>query len=176
MQRHYLLSTLLVVTAACQQQQADPATNEATAANAANATVPERAQPALASTASPRSAGCADRLSFVMNPARTQAVIQDRMPAERLEQVRAGTERLFKEVAGEMCASGELPPTAFDAYDQVMVTDAEGASEPNIYPGERRTLNYELAFADDQTVPPPAEFRAAFLCMGDPAREGCASD
>ena len=173
MTRRFLLLTSLVVAAACQQQQTDRASNTSTTSNVA---APAAAVPVQAVEAAPRAAGCADQLTFVMNPSPNQAVMQDRMPADRLEQVRSGTERRFKEVAAQMCGAGELAQTAFTAYDRVMVTDAEGATEPNIYPGEGRTLNYEFAFADDQTLPPAAEFRAAFLCMANPNQEGCFND
>ena len=169
MGRFLFASAFLV--AACQQQAGgDANAGGASNVNAAVNAVAAQARPAPAAT------GCADRLVFVMNPEPSQLALQQHMAAERLESVRRATEERFKAVARAMCAGGELPSTTFDAFDRVMITDAEGATEPTIHAGENRTLNYELAFAGDQNVPSEEAFRSALLCLQDANREGCFED
>jgi hypothetical protein len=170
MDRRYLCLASSLVAAACHQPADIP---NATASNAA---APANIAAANMAAAVPHAGGCADRLAFVMNPSPDQLVIQEHMPAETLERVRSGTEQRFKSVANRMCASGDLPRSLFDAYDRIMITDAEGATEPTLYAGEHRTLNYELAFAGDQTLPAEDMFRDAFLCLQDANREGCFED
>jgi hypothetical protein len=172
MGRPQVLFASLLVLAGCQQQPGGNST--ASASPIANDAI--RVTIATASPDAPPGTGCADRLVFVMNPEPAQLALQEHMPAERLESVRRGTAERFRTVASAMCAGGDLPASAFDAYDRVMITDAEGATEPTLYAGENRTLNYELAFAGDQTVPSEAMFREAFLCLHDPNREGCHED
>jgi len=172
MGRRYLYVASLVIAAACQARR-DDAPNAPTSSNAA---APANVIASNSAGAAPRTSGCADRLDFVMNPTPDQQVLQDHMPTETLERVRIGTEQRFKMVANAMCARGDLPAQLFDAFDRVMITDAEGATEPTLYAGENRTLNYELAFAADQTVPAEDMFRDAFLCLHDQNREGCFQD
>lgn len=170
--RHLYLASLLIA-AACHQQSNDSPNVGAASSNMA---APSNVTASNAVGAASQASGCADRLDFVMNPSPAQLVLQEHMPTETFERVRSGTEQRFKSVANGMCASGALPASAFDAYDRVMITDAEGATEPTLYAGENRTLNYELAFAGDQTVPPEDLFRDAFLCLHDQNREGCFQD
>jgi hypothetical protein len=171
MERRYLYLASSLIVAACQQQPAEvPNASASMDSAAANIVGPNTA------AAVPQASGCADRLNFVMNPSPAQLSMQEHMPTETLERVRSGTEQRFKSVANRMCAGGDLPASLFGAYDRVMITDAEGATEPTLYAGENRTLNYELAFAGDQTVPADEMFRDAFLCLQDATREGCFED
>ena len=172
MDRRYLYLASLLIAAACRPQPAEVPN----AAASSNTVAPANMAAPNITAAALQAGGCADRLDFVMNPSPAQLVVQEHMPAETLERVRSGTEQRFKSVANRMCAGGDLPASAFDAYDRVMITDAEGATEPTLYAGENRTLNYELAFAGDQTVPTEDMFRDAFLCLHDPNREGCFED
>jgi hypothetical protein len=168
--RHLLIACLLVAPA-CQKAPDAPSNNTAAATNLASANAVSPA-PATASVG----AGCADRLTFTMNPDKGQEVIQDHLSAAVLEQVRKGTEARFKTVANRMCSTGELPAAALAPFDRVVITDAEGASEPTIYPGEGKVLNYELAFAGSQDIPGEADFHDAFLCLKDPKGGHCYED
>jgi hypothetical protein len=173
MTSRYLIIACLLAAPACQKAPDAPAGNTAAAANLASANAAAPAAPTAPTSAS---AGCADRLVFAMNPDKGQEALQDHLAPAKLEQVRKGTEARFKTVANRMCVSGELPAAALAPFEKVVITDAEGASEPTIYAGEGKVLNYELAFAGSQDIPGEAEFHDAFLCFKDPQRGHCYED
>ena len=65
--------------------------------------------------------------------------------AAAAEQARARIEAAFRRTASALCVAGTLSVATFLGFDRVVLSHAEGAMEPTLYPGHTpRTLIYEL--------------------------------
>jgi ABC-type transport system substrate-binding protein len=88
------------------------------------------------------------------------------------------TGTVFAAAAAHLCASGVVRPTHFARYRRLLVRNAEGAAEPNIYDDAEEqpgALIIEFAFADG---PPPtqAAVEAALRCWRNPSGAGCSAE
>jgi hypothetical protein len=81
----------------------------------------------------------------------------------------------FAAAAARLCAAGAVRPAQFASYRRLLVRNAEGAMEPNIYDDAEEqpgALIIEFAFAGG---PPPtqAQVETAIRCWRSPEAEGC---
>ena len=94
--------------------------------------------------------------------------------AARAQQV--GT--LFAAAASHLCAGGTVRPAHLARYRSLLVRDAEGATEPNIYDDAEEhpgALIIEFAFAD-AGPPTQAQVEAALRCWRNPHGAGCSTE
>ena len=94
--------------------------------------------------------------------------------AARAQQV--GT--LFAAAASHLCGSGVVRPASLARYRSLLVRDAEGATDPNIYDDAEEhpgALIIEFAFAGGG-APSQAQIEAALRCWRNPHAAGCSSE
>jgi hypothetical protein len=87
------------------------------------------------------------------------------------------TGAVFAAAATHLCAAGVVRPANVARYHGLLVRDAEGASEPNIYDDAEEhpgTLIIEFAFAGAGS-PSQAQVEAALRCWRNPHGPGCAT-
>lgn len=81
----------------------------------------------------------------------------------------------FSAAATHLCASGIVRPAHLARYRSLMVRNAEGATDPNIYDDAEEhpgVLIIEFAFADGGP-PTQAQIEAAMRCWRNPHGAGC---
>ena len=86
------------------------------------------------------------------------------------------TGTIFAAAANHLCAAGVVRPANFTRYRSLLVRDAEGAANPNIYDDAEEhagALIIEYAFAGD-SPPTQAQIEAALRCWRNPHGAGCA--
>ncbi|HEV2815861.1 MAG TPA: hypothetical protein VGW40_01360 [Allosphingosinicella sp.] len=88
------------------------------------------------------------------------------------------TGTVFAAAASRLCASGALRAAHFARYRRLLVRNAEGADNPNIYDDAEEqpgALIIEYAFADG---PAPAQgaVEAALRCWRNPNAAGCSEE
>jgi len=88
------------------------------------------------------------------------------------------TGTVFAAAANHLCASGIVRPANVARYRSLLVRDAEGATDPNIYDDAEEhpgALIIEFAFAD---AGPPSQIQveAALRCWRNPHGAGCATE
>ncbi|TMJ20222.1 MAG: hypothetical protein E6G92_10855 [Alphaproteobacteria bacterium] len=88
------------------------------------------------------------------------------------------TGALFASAASHLCASGVVRPANLARYRRLLVRNAEGANEPNIYDDAEEqpgALIIEFAFAGG---PPPTQeaVEAALRCWRNPGAAGCSAE
>jgi hypothetical protein len=84
----------------------------------------------------------------------------------------------FAAAAAHLCGSGAVRPANFARYRSLLVRDAEGATDPNIYDDAEEhpgALIIEFAFAGGGT-PSQAQIEAALRCWRNPHGPGCATE
>ncbi|HYJ53894.1 MAG TPA: hypothetical protein VEW04_12070 [Allosphingosinicella sp.] len=126
-------------------------------------------------SAQPRGGAAACRISL---PASADA--QSFTAAERQDGAASAqqTGTVFAAAASHLCASGVVRPANLSRYRRLLVRNAEGAAEPNIYDDAEEqpgALIIEFAFADG---PPPtqAAVEAALRCWRSPGSAGCSAE
>jgi hypothetical protein len=85
---------------------------------------------------------------------------------------------IFAAAASHLCASGIVRPVNLARYRRLLVRNAEGAAEPNIYDDAEEqpgALILEFAFADGGPPAQPA-VEAALRCWRNPNAAGCSSE
>ena len=88
------------------------------------------------------------------------------------------TGTVFAAAANHLCASGVVRPINVARYRSLLVRDAEGASDPNIYDDAEEhpgALIIEFAFAD-AGPPTQAQIEAALRCWRNPHGAGCSTE
>ena len=88
------------------------------------------------------------------------------------------TGAIFATAATHLCASGVVRPANVARYRSLLVRDAEGAAEPNIYDDAEEhpgALILEFAFADGGP-PTQAQVETALRCWRNPQRAGCSAE
>jgi ABC-type transport system substrate-binding protein len=88
------------------------------------------------------------------------------------------TGTVFAAAAARLCATGAVRPADFARYRRLLVRNAEGAMEPNIYDDAEEqpgALIIEFAFVDG---PPPAQAQVetAIRCWRAPDTAGCSEE
>ena len=84
----------------------------------------------------------------------------------------------FAAAATHLCAAGVVRPANVARYRSLLVRDAEGAANPNIYDDAEEhpgALIIEYAFADGGP-PSQAQIEAALRCWRNPHGAGCATE
>src|SRR3954467_6966477 len=88
------------------------------------------------------------------------------------------TGTVFAAAANHLCASGVVRPANVARYRSLLVRDAEGAADPNIYDDAEEhpgALIIEFAFAD-AGPPSQAQVEAALRCWRNPHGAGCSTE
>ena len=88
------------------------------------------------------------------------------------------TGTIFAAAANHLCASGVVRPAHVARYRSLLVRDAEGATDPNVYDDAEEhpgALIIEFAFAD-AGPPTQAQVEAALRCWRNPHGAGCATE
>jgi hypothetical protein len=88
------------------------------------------------------------------------------------------TGTVFAAAATHLCAAGVVRPANVARYRSLLVRDAEGATNPNIYDDAEEhpgALIIEYAFADGG-APTQAQVEAALRCWRNPRGAGCATE
>lgn len=88
------------------------------------------------------------------------------------------TGAVFAAAATHLCGTGVVRPAAFARYRSLLVRDAEGAANPNIYDDAEEhagALIIEYAFAGGGP-PTQAQVEAALRCWRNPHGPGCATE
>ena len=86
------------------------------------------------------------------------------------------TGTIFAAAANHLCAAGLVRPANVARYRSLLVRDAEGATNPNVYDDAEEhpgALIIEYAFADGGP-PTQAQVEAALRCWRNPHGPGCA--
>ncbi|MBV9881973.1 MAG: hypothetical protein JO276_03100 [Sphingomonadaceae bacterium] len=84
----------------------------------------------------------------------------------------------FAAAATHLCGSGVVRPANLARYRSLLVRDAEGATEPNIYDDAEEhpgALIIEFAFAGGG-APSQAQIEAALRCWRNPHAAGCSTE
>ena len=84
----------------------------------------------------------------------------------------------FAAAANHLCGAGVVRPANVARYRSLLVRDAEGATNPNIYDDAEEhagALIIEYAFAAAGTPPSQAQIEAALRCWRNPHGAGCAT-
>ena len=85
----------------------------------------------------------------------------------------------FAAAASHLCASGIVRPVNVARYRSLLVRDAEGATNPNIYDDAEEhpgALIIEYAFAAGGSPPSQAQIEAALRCWRNPHGPGCSTE
>jgi hypothetical protein len=85
---------------------------------------------------------------------------------------------IFAAAATHLCGAGVVRPANVARYRSLLVRDAEGAAEPNIYDDAEEhpgALIIEYAFAEGGP-PTQAQVEAALRCWRNPRGAGCATE
>ena len=123
--------------------------------------------------AEPQAQGCAQLVRAEIDAGSFAAALGDLAPsAAQLETLRGQAERLFRMVAGEMCASGEIDAAAMAPIRRLLVQYGGGADNTAIYTDpevhEADVLVFQYVFAGDEagtlSVPEAADLREGLLC------------
>ena len=88
------------------------------------------------------------------------------------------TGTIFAAAANHLCAAGIVRPANVARYRSLLVRDAEGAADPNVYDDAEEhpgALIIEFAFAD-AGPPTQAQVEAALRCWRNPHGPGCATE
>ena len=88
------------------------------------------------------------------------------------------TGTVFAAAANHLCASGVVRPANVARYRSLLVRDAEGAADPNVYDDAEEhpgALIIEFAFAD-AGPPTQAQVEAALRCWRNPHGAGCSTE
>jgi hypothetical protein len=102
---------------------------------------------------------------------------RDATPA-RTTQLTQATGTAFASAANHLCASGVVRPANFTRYTRLLVRNAEGAAEPNIYDDAEEqagALIIEFAFTDGG-APAQARIETALRCWRNPQGAGCSAE
>ena len=84
----------------------------------------------------------------------------------------------FAAAATHLCGAGVVRPANVARYRSLLVRDAEGATNPNIYDDAEEhagALIIEYAFAAAGTPPTQAQIEGALRCWRNPHGAGCAT-
>ena len=164
------LGTLLLAIslAACTDQDASEKTADIPTSNrgtieAANSLAADAAQDGCAASVRAE----VDRHSFANG-------LGDQSPSEpRLEILRGQAEVLFKTVAGDMCASGQIDPAALAPIRRLLIQYGGGAdntaiyTDPEIHEADVLVFQYVFAAGDEAgtlSVPEGEDLRDGLLC------------
>ena len=156
---------LLCLSAACTER--DAVQNSASAPSVAENAVAEN------EAAAEPSQGCAEVVRAEIDAGSFAAALGDGAPsAAQLETLRGQAERLFRMVAGEMCASGEIDAAAVAPIRRLLVQYGGGADNTAIYTDpevhEADVLVFQYVFAGDEagtlSVPEAADLKEGLLC------------
>ena len=88
------------------------------------------------------------------------------------------TGAIFATAASHLCAAGIVRPANVARYRSLLVRDAEGAANPNVYDDAEEhpgALIIEFAFAG-AGPPTQAQVEAALRCWRNPHGAGCATE
>ena len=81
----------------------------------------------------------------------------------------------FAAAASHLCASRVVTAANLRPYNKLLVRNAEGASEPNIYDdAEENAGALIIEFVFDSTAPTQAQIEHALRCWRNPQLQGCA--
>lgn len=132
---------------------------------------------AAAPAAQPSPAGCQIALPAQAETASFAAAGRNATPA-RTAQLARTTGTAFNAAASRLCATGALRRSQLAPFSRLLVRNAEGAAEPNIYDDAEEqpgSLIIEYAFTDGG-APGEAAIEAALRCWRHPEREGCGEE
>jgi len=96
----------------------------------------------------------------------------------RPAQLASATGTVFAAAASHLCASGVVRAPNLARYNRLLVRNAEGAAEPNIYDDAEEqagALIIEFAFADGG-APAQAAVETALRCWRNPQGAGCSAE
>ena len=128
--------------------------------------------------------------TFAAQPARPAAGCHIVLPASPDAQSFSGAGRsgaagsaqqtgaVFAAAVGQLCAAGTVRPANLARYHSLLVRNAEGAANPNIYDDAEEhpgALIIEFAFAGGGP-PTQAQVEAALRCWRNPHGPGCATE
>ena len=102
---------------------------------------------------------------------------RDATPA-RTTQLTNATGTAFATAANHLCASGAVRPANFTRYNRLLVRNAEGAAEPNVYDDAEEqagALIIEYAFTNGGPPAQPA-IEHALRCWRNPQGAGCSAE
>ena len=123
--------------------------------------------------ARPAAAGC--HIALPASPDAESFTNAGRSGAAALAQ-QTGT--VFTAAVNHLCAAGTVRPANVARYRSLLVRDAEGAADPNIYDDAEEhagALIIEYAFAGD-APPSQAQIEAALRCWRNPQGAGCTTE
>lgn len=81
----------------------------------------------------------------------------------------------FAAAASHLCASRVVTAANLRPYNKLLVRNAEGATEPNVYDdAEEHAGALILEFVFDSTAPTQAQIEHALRCWRNPRTPGCA--
>lgn len=132
---------------------------------------------AAAQAAQPTPAGCRIALRAEAETSSFAAAGRNATPARTTELARA-TGAAFNAAASRLCAAGVVRRAHVAPFSRLLIRNAEGAAEPNIYDDAEEqpgSLIIEYAFTDGG-APGQAAIEAAIRCWRDPEREGCGEE
>jgi hypothetical protein len=133
---------------------------------------------------------CASTMAVALPPARPAAACHISLPASPDNESftnagRSGgaasaqqTGTVFAAAASHLCGAGIVRPANVARYRSLLVRDAEGATDPNIYDDAEEhpgALIIEYAFTGE-APPTQAQVEAALRCWRNPRGAGCATE
>jgi hypothetical protein len=130
---------------------------------------------AAAPAAQPARSAC--RLSLPAAPD-TQSFSAAGRNGARSAALAESTGAVFAAAASHLCASGVVRAAHLARYRRLLVRNAEGADNPNIYDDAEEqpgALIIEYAFADGP-APAQSAVEAALRCWRSPAAAGCSEE
>lgn len=130
---------------------------------------------AAAAPAAPPARAAACRFAALPAAPDTQSFSSAGRDAARSAALAQQTGAAFAAAAAHLCASGVVRPANLARYRRLLVRNAEGADNPNIYDDAEEqpgALIVEFAFADGP-APTQAALEAALRCWRNPRGAGC---
>jgi hypothetical protein len=132
------------------------------------------ASPAQAATAQP-AAGGACRLSLPAEADGETFEMAERAAGPARDRLVQQTGANFAAAASHLCASRVVTAANLRPYNKLLVRNAEGATEPNVYDdAEEHAGALIIEFVFDSTAPTQTQIEHALRCWRNPQTQGCA--
>jgi hypothetical protein len=122
--------------------------------------------------------GCADAIRYDLDRASFRTDGANRpIPAARLEPFRQKAAKAFRDAADGLCARKAIPAAKVAQIKRVVIQDAGGAMEPQLYEAREfgpNSLVFQWVFAQGPlSVPSRRDIEDALVCRYHPNRKGC---
>lgn len=129
--------------------------------------------PAHAAAAQPAGGACS--LSLPAEADGETFDMAERAPGPARARLVQQTGANFAAAASHLCASRVVMAANLRPYNKLLVRNAEGATEPNVYDdAEEHAGALILEFVFDSTAPTQAQIEHALRCWRNPRTPGCA--